>query len=448
MIAEEGIDDPGDWVTDHPELAVPGESALGPMITFSRMCRLYADMLLGVRGDPSNLRLLQWLEMDCQRWKSRWIDNSAKYGFLRQQMSLFKACYAFFRFHIAEYRLLYMSRFKSRGARLEADASNDLTLAFADCADAALGVVSNFQTEFVAYDYLPVTLNLVWVSLAVNSVWLIKVSTRRVRLRCRLIIQNLRHMIPTDRDRIIHSLLAVQTSTGEASRSSDDMAAYIHRLLKHMFSMVPSEWQSVSTAAVNPPPPSIPSATAADYSAYPNPFATPGDPAYWSSAQEFIQDQLWHVPPNHVTSAGMGEMQPRPALDVGPNNGGHVNMDWSEWIFPPGDEDIWWVRCRELQTIADQCVGDYSCRQVTIRTRCPCRSILRPEAQKRTIIFDWRPDKRLPSAAGLHHRRPVYTTPSVETVERGTRTSQLAISARQACPFAYSQMYSMSSSEP
>lgn len=75
MINEESVDDPAEWVNEHPQLPCPGESALGPMITFGRMCRLYADMLAVMNGDPSNLRLLNWLELEWKRWRTRWLDR-------------------------------------------------------------------------------------------------------------------------------------------------------------------------------------------------------------------------------------------------------------------------------------------------------------------------------------------------------------------------------------
>jgi hypothetical protein len=80
MIGEEGIDDPADWVADHPHLPCPGESSLGPMITFSRMCRLYADMLAGMSGDQANLRMMEWLELEWKRWRTRWLDNNRAYN--------------------------------------------------------------------------------------------------------------------------------------------------------------------------------------------------------------------------------------------------------------------------------------------------------------------------------------------------------------------------------
>jgi hypothetical protein len=78
MISEESIDDPEDWVNEHPHTPCPGESSLGPMITFSRNCRLYADMLAGMNGDQSNLRLLNWIELEWKRWRSRWLEKNSE----------------------------------------------------------------------------------------------------------------------------------------------------------------------------------------------------------------------------------------------------------------------------------------------------------------------------------------------------------------------------------
>lgn len=75
MISEEDIDDPAEWLAEHPHLPTPGESSLPPWITFSRMCRLYADLLAAMNGDPSNLRSLKWIEHDWHRWRAKWLDR-------------------------------------------------------------------------------------------------------------------------------------------------------------------------------------------------------------------------------------------------------------------------------------------------------------------------------------------------------------------------------------
>jgi hypothetical protein len=83
---------------------------------------------------------------------------------------------AFFRFHIAEYRLLYTARYHSQGRSLDASERTPLSFAFNECVDAALGVPAMFQNEFVRHRYLPYCFVRVWVALAVTSVWLVKVS--------------------------------------------------------------------------------------------------------------------------------------------------------------------------------------------------------------------------------------------------------------------------------
>ncbi|GJN91482.1 hypothetical protein Rhopal_004505-T1 [Rhodotorula paludigena] len=75
MIAEEGVNEPADWVLEHEHLPCAGESLLAPWITFSRICRLYSDMLNGMNGDPANMRSLRWLEQRWKRWKDKWLDK-------------------------------------------------------------------------------------------------------------------------------------------------------------------------------------------------------------------------------------------------------------------------------------------------------------------------------------------------------------------------------------
>lgn len=79
MINEDDIDDPVEWITEHPHLPCPGEAVIAPWISFSRMCRLFADMLAGMNGNDSNLRSLHWLEMEYKRWRRRWIEKNCKW---------------------------------------------------------------------------------------------------------------------------------------------------------------------------------------------------------------------------------------------------------------------------------------------------------------------------------------------------------------------------------
>jgi len=78
MITGEDINDPTDWLVEHSHLDCPGESSLGPLIKFSRMCRLYAEMLAGMSDNPSNMRQLEWLELEWTRWRSSWADEKSE----------------------------------------------------------------------------------------------------------------------------------------------------------------------------------------------------------------------------------------------------------------------------------------------------------------------------------------------------------------------------------
>lgn len=73
---KEDVDDPADWVLEHSHLPTPGESSLGPLVTFSRMCRLYADSLGAMNGDSSNMRMLSWIELEWKRWRNRWLEDN------------------------------------------------------------------------------------------------------------------------------------------------------------------------------------------------------------------------------------------------------------------------------------------------------------------------------------------------------------------------------------
>lgn len=224
MMAEEGAEDPADWITrDHPQVVTPGESVLAPTIAFSRMCRLYADMLAGMNGDSSNLRMLTWIELEWKRWRAKWLDRHKDFKFVPQQISTLKLFDAYYQFHICEYRLLYTSRYRSRGQPLDTSQPTPLSFAFGDCIDAALGLSRVFQEDFAQPGYLTYCFNLTWVSLAVTSIWLTK---------------NITAMTSADRTRVIRVLTDVQTSTEEASRTPDDMPAYMYRLLKHLLSGV------------------------------------------------------------------------------------------------------------------------------------------------------------------------------------------------------------------
>jgi len=139
------------------------------------MCRLFSDMLSAMNGDPSNLRMLSWLDHEWKRWQTRWLNQPD--GRLRpQHISTLRLCDAFFRFHLTEYRLLFIVRYGSEGRALDTSQPTALSFAFGECADAALGVATIFQSDFSLPGYLSSCFNLAWVALAVCSVWLVKVS--------------------------------------------------------------------------------------------------------------------------------------------------------------------------------------------------------------------------------------------------------------------------------
>lgn len=233
MSAEEGADDPIEWITtDHPQLFTPGETVLAPTVGFSRMCRLYADMLSNMKGDTSDLRMLNWLELEWKRWKAKWLDRHKDFAFAPQQVSMLKLFGAYYHFHICEYRLLYTSKYRASGQSLDTSQPTPLSFAFGDCIDAAFGLSKVFQEDFAQPGYLTYCFNLTWVSLAVTSIWLVK---------------NINAMTGPDRSRVIKTLAEVQVSTEEASRCFDDMPAYTSRLLKHLLGGIDST-QAVSAA--------------------------------------------------------------------------------------------------------------------------------------------------------------------------------------------------------
>lgn len=100
-----------------------------------------------------------------------------RYNFLQSQISTFRLCDSYFRFHICEYRLLFTARYEAPGQVLDTSQPSPLSVAFSECVDAALGVAMVVQNDFVPYGYLPYCFNLTWIALAVNCIWLIKVSS-------------------------------------------------------------------------------------------------------------------------------------------------------------------------------------------------------------------------------------------------------------------------------
>ena len=79
MIVDEASDDPLEWINEHPSIHTPGEAFLAAWVAFSRMCRLYADMLSGMSGDPANLRLLDWTTLQWKRWRKRWLERACEH---------------------------------------------------------------------------------------------------------------------------------------------------------------------------------------------------------------------------------------------------------------------------------------------------------------------------------------------------------------------------------
>ncbi|WWC90307.1 uncharacterized protein L201_005240 [Kwoniella dendrophila CBS 6074] len=340
MILTQDVDDPSDWVADHPQLHTPGESSLGPLVTFSRMCRFYADNLRTTNKD-SDMRTLSWLELEWARWRGRWLENNGQFRFSQPQLSTFHLCDAYFRFHIAEYRLLAIARHGDPKQKIDLQDPKPLSFAFSNCVDAALGVALVLQSDLAPYGYLPYCFYLTWVALAVTAIWLVK---------------NIAPMSPADRARVIGILSEVQYCTEEASRSSDDMAAYTHRLLKHLLTGISPEWQLasflVNPTACNTPIRATPE-PAPSMSNMDAPIVIPD----WepSSAQEIIQGYLWNQPSTGDMSNQFG-MMPTTGFDVSNQQQAHQqslhlpphqsvdNIDQNnvtDLLFPAADDDFW-----------------------------------------------------------------------------------------------------------
>ncbi|KIS00240.1 hypothetical protein L804_01649 [Cryptococcus deuterogattii 2001/935-1] len=333
---KEDVDDPADWVLEHLHLPTPGESSLGPLVTFSRMCRLYADSLGAMCGDSSDMRMLGWIELEWKRWRKRWLEDNERYNFLQSQISTFRLCDSYFRFHICEYRLLFTARYEAPGQALDTSQPSPLSVAFSECVDAALGVAMVVQNDFVPYGYLPYCFNLTWIALAVNCIWLIK---------------NIAPMTSVDRARVIRTLSDLQFSIEEASCSSHDMAAYTHRLLKHLLSGVSPEWQ-LASFMTEPYRHTSVDATSTSQHAQQKTASNPGSavaadqtsPQNWaaSSAQEIIQEYLWSHPNGYVPP-GAGPMnatslEGAQAMSTIP--GIQPNKEYND-IFPADDDDFW-----------------------------------------------------------------------------------------------------------
>ncbi|BEJ13333.1 hypothetical protein CspHIS471_0305070 [Cutaneotrichosporon sp. HIS471] len=330
MINQDDVDDPMEWITEHPHLPCPGEAVIAPWISFSRLCRLFADMLAGMNGSPSNLRSLHWLEMEYKRWNRRWIEKNSEYGFLQQQVAMVKMCGSLLHFHICEYHLLFTARYRSSGATLDTSEPSPLSYAFAECADVALGLLEIFQTDFVANGYLPFCFNMTWVGVAITSVWLVK---------------NIGAMDKMDRKAVILKLTEVADSTATASRSSEDMPAYTHRLIKHLLDSVCPEWHLASTKSSAVP---AGDGDGGSSTSGPTPGVAIAPPQTWNmpSAQQMIQETLWHpsvfqdiptlrTPAQHhqCTTGNSAYHPPQPDSIPQPIT--------SDVLFPAADDDIW-----------------------------------------------------------------------------------------------------------
>lgn len=330
MLNNDDLEDPYEWQVDHPHLPVPGDHLFAPWITFSRMCRLYADMLASMSGSHANLRSLHWLEMEWKRWRKRWLERDC--DFLPQQIAMIKMCSALLHFHICEYRLLFCARYqaKNEGDVVDTTQPNSLSYAFAQCSDTALGVLEVFENDFVRNGYLPFCFNLAWVATAIASVWLVK---------------NIQSMDQVDRVRIIRVLKQAEDSTLTASLSSDDMAAYTHRLLKHLLGTIKPEWHlqaSQPGSALNISPPGVNLQLA----------SSPGHMWTMPSTTQMIQDNLWN-PSNPSTNpfedyqtqlqqTSSNDSLAQASIHAGGHNGtGEMTHFPTDMLFPAADDDIW-----------------------------------------------------------------------------------------------------------
>ncbi|WVQ61878.1 uncharacterized protein L199_000011 [Kwoniella botswanensis] len=295
MLYTQDVDDPEDWVTEHAHLQTPGESSLGPLVTFSRMCRLYADSLGAMGKESENMRTLNWLELERDRWRRRWLENNDRHRFTQPQISTFP-------------------RHGDHDNRIDLHEPNPLSFAFSNCIEAALGVALVLQNDLAPYGYLSHCFYLTWVAMAVTAIWLVK---------------NIAPMYQEDRAKVIRLLSEVQFSTEEASRSSDDMAAYTHRLLKHLLNGISPEWQLASfltdpvsqTTPMRSIPESLPSIAESNTSNIAN----------WelSSTQEIIQGCLWNQPQQYNLSHSLMNM---PNVDSSPsaNTGSQLQSQYNQ----------------------------------------------------------------------------------------------------------------------
>lgn len=177
MITEDVVEDSDEWVRNHPGYCVRGENLISPLIKFSRMCRFYADILESMNGDPSNMRLLTWVEGRWQNWRRQYLENSSNHvqAFEPLQIATLRLCNSYFTFHLSEYRLLFYVRYPQTSTKSLQEPTN-LSLAFNNCVEAAFGPSNVFCQDFSTHDSIPFTSNILWVALAVTCIWLVRVS--------------------------------------------------------------------------------------------------------------------------------------------------------------------------------------------------------------------------------------------------------------------------------
>ncbi|GEM06238.1 Zn(2)-C6 fungal-type transcription factor [Rhodotorula toruloides] len=270
MISEEDIDDPAQWLAEHPHLPTPGESSIPP-----------GSSMIGIAGEPN---------------------------FLQPQVSTIRLCDALFAFHLAEYRLLYNYRYRAKDQAVNVDVPSDFTIAFCGCVDAAVGLAVVFQDHFVRPGYLPFCFNLAYVALAICSIWLVK---------------NISTMSQSDRERVVRTLSDIQAAVEAASRSSDDMPAYMHRLLTHLLSTLSPATQLSSLATSQ----TASTSQIIQDNLHPH-HPHPAPPPLQQDQQPFVSTSTATLPQQEQTDANVFA-----GLDALPM---HEDM-----LFPAADDDIW-----------------------------------------------------------------------------------------------------------
>lgn len=148
-----------------------------------------------------------------------------------------------------------------------------------------------------------------------------------------------------DRKRVTRTLTEVAESTAEASCSSDDMPAYTHRLINHLLGSISPEWQLKATEPSAAP---VGECDAGPTSADPTrTFAGPPPPQTWNmpSAQQMIQEQLWHPSlfdvPQLSTAAQQKQCATGSSAYHSPAPNAVPQPITNDVLFPAADDDIW-----------------------------------------------------------------------------------------------------------